>query len=182
LEVAVAKILDSEVTTGFPDWVESVLWVLAENEDIRSFGSPDLQSQRYFGKPENTKLCSDVSCTPRKCPNTKCKNYPNEHPWLLVVYGNGKQAIAACKTTNPDKYLLPTDLIHHTPHTHKLKCFMLDKEAELVCNPELLSTVYFPALKATLITTFNEDELPKELCNKERVSFVESFIKLISGT
>jgi hypothetical protein len=57
-----------------------------------------------------------------------------------------------------------------------------DEEAELVCNPELLSTVFFPALKAALITTFTEDELPKELCNKERVSFVASFIKLISGT
>jgi hypothetical protein len=174
------KILDSEVTTGFPDWVESVLWVLAENEDIRGFANPDLHLESSFGKTENTKLCSDISCKPRKCPNKNCENSPNEHPWLLVVYGNGKQAIAACKTKTPFKNLLSTDLILHTPHTHKLKCSMLDKEARLMCNPELLQTVSYTALKASLKNRLTSNELPKELCNKERVSFIKSFIEVIS--
>jgi hypothetical protein len=177
----VAKILDSEITTGFPAWVESVLWVLAENTDIRKFTSPDLPSASFFGKPEKTKLCGENFCSPRNCENKWCKNYPTEHPWLLVVFNNGKQAIAACKTKNPSKNLLQTDLIHHTPHSHRTKCFMLDRDAVLVCSPELLETVYFPALKLSINNRLSDEELPKELCDKERASFVESFIKVISG-
>ena len=179
--MGLTKIIDSEVTTGFPEWVESVLWVLAENADIRKYSSPDLPAGSFFGKPEKTKLCGENFCSPRNCENKWCKNYPTEHPWLLVVYNNGMQAIAACKTKSPSKNLLQTDYILHTPHHHRKKCFMLDREAVLVCAPELLETVYFPALKSAVTNRLSEEDLPKELCDRERISFIESFIKVISG-
>jgi hypothetical protein len=155
--------------------------VLAENEDIRKFTSPDHSSAGFFGKAQKTVLCGENNCSPRNCERSWCKNYPTEHPWLLVVYDNGSKAIAACKTRHPSKKVHQKDLLHHTPHLHKAKCFMLDQEAEVVCSRELLEYVFFPALELSINKELAETEFPKGLCDREKTSFIKSFIEVISG-